>query len=203
MTIKDAKINFIVAEAADLFLSQSIHSVTVKDVAQKAGVGEATLYRLFSTKRNLVCAAAVLLQNDIFTKYFNIEAIQGTGYEKLSLFYHRYLELFTTRRELFRFVNEFDAYMLGGEVEEDQYSMGLDLFKAVCTSAYEEGLKDGSLQPVDDWELFYYASTHAMLELCKKLSAGDIVKQDTLINKEAEIDTLIGIILYRLKNHTG
>ena len=61
MTITDAKKNFIVGEALALFLERSIGEVTVHDIALRASVGEATIYRYFSTKLNLVCAAATQL----------------------------------------------------------------------------------------------------------------------------------------------
>ena len=39
MTIKDAKINFIVERAIDVVLNRSISEVTVHDIAVSAGVG--------------------------------------------------------------------------------------------------------------------------------------------------------------------
>ena len=66
MAIKDAKINYILDCAINVFLERSISEVTVHDIAVSAGVGEATIYRYFSTKQNLVCAIATELQNKIF-----------------------------------------------------------------------------------------------------------------------------------------
>lgn len=199
MSIKDAKTNFIVDEALALFLARSVSEVTMRDVAVRAGVGEATLYRYFSTKQNLVCAAAAKLGRRIFETYFDFES-DATGYEKLSLFYKSYLKIFSEHREFFRFINEFDAFMLSeGKTDSNEYSSGLDKFKALCFDAYGQGLSDGSIKPVSNWDVFYYSTTHALMELCKKLSTADIVRQDSLTDKEEEISTLTGIILYKLK----
>ena len=65
MSITDAKTNFILDEALALFLERSVGEVTVRDIAVRAGVGEATIYRYFSTKHNLVCAAATKLEKTI------------------------------------------------------------------------------------------------------------------------------------------
>ena len=201
MTIKDAKTNFIVDEALALFLERSVNEVTVHDIAARAGVGEATIYRYFSTKHNLVCAAATKLENLIFETYFDFSGA-SSGFEKLALFYGSYLEIFSSHREFFKFINEFDAYMLSeGKTDSNEYSSGLDKFKELCLNAYAQGLSDDSISPVDDWETFYYATTHALLELCKKLSAADIVRQDLSANKEREISTLTEIILHTLKKH--
>ncbi|MDE6586054.1 MAG: TetR/AcrR family transcriptional regulator; helix-turn-helix transcriptional regulator [Clostridia bacterium] len=200
MTIKDAKINFIVEKAIKVFLERSISEVTIHDIAVSAGVGEATIYRYFATKQNLVCAVATELEKIIFKTYFDFSRAKS-GFEKLSLFYHSYLEIFTSRREFFKFINEFDAFMISeGKTDNAEYSSGLDMFKELCTGAYNEGLKDGSVKHFDDFETFYYATTHALLELCKKLSAADIVKQDMGINKQKEIETLTELILYKLEN---
>lgn len=201
MTIKDAKTNFIVDEALKLFLERSIGEVTMRDVAVRAGVGEATVYRYFSTKHNLVCAVEAKLETEIFDKYFDFSCAQN-GWEKLALFYNSYLAIFSAHREFFKFINEFDAYMLGeGKTDSAAYASGLDLFKTLCSDAYTLGTTDGSITPVPDWETFYYATTHALMELCKKLSAADIVAQDAAARKEDEIAMLTEVILYRLKKH--
>ena len=202
MTITDVKTNFIVDRALALFFERSIGEVTVHDIALRAGVGEATIYRYFSTKHNLVCAAATKLEKQIFETYFDLSH-GATGFEKLDLFYRTYLEIFSSHREFFKFIGEFDAYMISeGKTDISEYSSGLDMFKELCSEAYEEGLSDGSISPVNDFESFYYATTHALLELCKKLSAADIVRQDIGAKREVEVETLTEIILHRLEKHS-
>ena len=199
MTITDVKTNFIADQALALFLERSIGEVTVHDIALRAGVGEATIYRYFSTKYNLVCAAATKLEKQIFETHFG-QSHAANGFEKLKEFYGTYLEIFASHREFFKFINEFDAFMISeGKTDSNEYASGLDMFKALCSGAYAQGLSDGSIAPVGNWETFYYATTHALLELCKKLSAADIVRQDLSTNREVEIETLTEIILHRLK----
>ena len=199
MTFTDAKKNFIVGEALALFLERSIGEVTVHDIAVRASVGEATIYRYFSSKQNLVCAAATQLETQIFETYFNFSHAEN-GFEKLALFYRTYLKIFTSHREFFKFINEFDAFMIGeGKTDSNEYASGLELFRTLCSEAYAQGLSDNSIAPVNNFDTFYYATTHALLELCKKLSMADIVRQDLSANKEEEIKTMIEIILYQLK----
>ena len=199
MSIKDAKSNFIIDEALALFFSRSLREVTVHDIAVRAGVGEATIYRYFSTKQNLVCAAATRLQKRIYETYFDFSHA-ANGMEKLTLFYKTYQTLFATHREFFKFINEFDAFMLGeGKTDNNEYASGLDMFKTLCDQAYAQGLSDGSIAEIEDWETFYYATTHALLELCKKLSSADVVRQDKSAHKEKEIATLTELILFKLK----
>ena len=199
MTIKDAKKDFILDASLKLFFERSVSDVTMHDIAAHAGVGEATVYRYFSTKHNLVCAAATKLEKQIFDAYFDFGAAKS-GMEKLELFYGTYLKIFCTHREFYKFINEFDAFLLSEGAATGEYESGLDLFKTVCFDAYDQGVADGSIKKIDDWKTFYYATTHALLELCKKLSTADIVRQDTASDKEKEISTLTEIILSALKN---
>ena len=199
MSIADAKKNFIVEKTLALLLERSISEVTIHDIAVRASVGEATIYRYFSTKLNLVCAAATMLEKQIFDTYFDL-SLAANGLEKLELFYRTYLKIFSLHREFFKFIDEFDAFMLSeGKTDSNEYASGLDLFYTLCSAAYAQGLSDGSIEPVNDFETFYYATTHALLELCKKLSAANIVRQDFGTNKEKEIATLTEIILDKLK----
>jgi hypothetical protein len=82
----------------------------------------------------------------------------------------------------------------------NEYANIIDKFKDLFISAYNDGIKDGSIKEVNDIETIYYASSKALLELCKKESITvDIVRQDSLVNKKELISKLIDIILLTFK----
>ena len=196
--IKQTIKNGIVSDACELFLSRSISDTTVKDVAAKSEVGEATVYRYFKSKQNLVALAALKLQNKVFNEYFKLTG--ETGFDRIKKFYDSYIEIFQIHPEFYSFIYEFDAYTLTFSPDLEEYSEGLDLFREEFFSAYRLGLKDKSVKKIKDVDTFYYATTHAMLELCKKLSLSvRIVKQDEKIKKNEEVRTLADIILSALK----
>lgn len=200
MAFKDIRRKHIVAEATRLFFERSIYDVKIRDVALKAGVGEATFYRYFSNRSSLIVACATLLQEKVGAEYFGFSP-EGTGYEKLCAFYSAYLKAFKEHIEYYRFLSEFDAYCISEEVKGlDRYSENLDVFKGFFLAAYEQGLKDLTVKEIKDIDLFYYSTTHALLSLCKKLAPeANIVKQDENINKQAEVAFLIELILSALK----
>ena len=80
------------------------------------------------------------------------------------------------------------------------YESALDQFKNDFMKAYEVGLKDGSVKPQKDIEMFYFTTTHALLELCKKLSMKEVLNQDKTIEKTSEIKCLINLILESINN---
>ena len=200
MSVMDAKRNYVIETATNLVLSRPLSRVTVRDVAQEAGVGEATVYRYFSTKTSLIVACALKLQGEV-SQYFLRESKPVDGYTKLVKFYASYVDLFAFRPELYRFLYEFDAYCVEQRVKGlEEYSDNLDVFRDAYLSAYREGVADGSVRKIQNPELFYYATTHAVLSLAKKLAVeGGIVRQDQLTDQIGEIRTLNETFLYSLK----
>ena len=199
--IKDTMKRAIAKKALGLFLEKSITDVKISDIAIRADVGEATVYRYFKTKQNLVLNSAMILAQNLYNNYF--EHFKGdTGYEKIASFYNLYLEIFKNNNSYFKFLNEFDAFIIGnkGKVNIDEYEEKLFLYKTYFVNNYELGLRDGSVKKIDDIDAFYYGSTHALMELCKKLAHVGIVKYDELISKEKEIKVVIDIVLSSLKN---
>ena len=200
MSVMDAKRNYVIETATNLVLSRPLSRVTVRDVAQEAGVGEATVYRYFSTKTSLIVACALKLQGEV-SQYFLRESKPVDGYTKLVKFYASYVDLFAFRPELYRFLYEFDAFCVEQRVKGlDEYSDNLDVFRDAYLAAYREGVEDGSVRKIQNPELFYYTTTHAVLSLAKKLAVeGGIVRQDQLTDQIGEIRMLNETFLYSLK----
>ena len=53
MGLKDLKTQYLVDVATKLFLEKGVVDVTIKDIAQEAEIGEATIYRHFQKKQNI------------------------------------------------------------------------------------------------------------------------------------------------------
>ena len=201
MSLKDAKVNFLVDMATDLFMARSISEVTIKDIAVAAQVGEATIYRYFGSKQNIAVHAAMKIQEIVSKDFFNLEK-GNNGFEKLKVFYESYLEIFNKHPNFYKFLNDFDAFV---SIEDSNiinpYESAIEAYKQDYMKAYELGLKDGSVKKQKNIEMFYFSSTHALLELAKKLAFKKaVLKQDTVIEKESELQCLIDIFLNVLNN---
>ena len=201
MTLRDVKRKFLIETATGLFLEHGIENITIEDIAKAANVGEMTIYRYFGKKQAIVYEAVMTLQNSVSQDFFKMDS-GVTGYEKLAIFYNSYLDVFKTRPNYFRFIREFDLLMIKEDDKNlEAYEDGLAFFKNAYIRAYELGLKDQSVRVLSDLELFYFTSTHALIELCKKLSyERSVLHQDEQINKDEEIKCLIDTFLNTLKN---
>jgi len=172
--------------------------VTIKDVAQASAVGEATIYRYFQTKEKLVTEVAIALQKEIVASNINEEGT-ATGYQCIEGFYNLFLSVYIIHPDYYRFLTGFDSLYLA-TLSGSEYPNALDKFKDYFLESYKAGIKDGSLRAIEKPELFYYGSTHSLLELCKKLAALDsALPQDLAINKEEEIREVIHAFLSYLK----
>ena len=201
MGLKDVKLNFLVDIATDLFMCRSVQEVTIRDIAVSAQVGEATIYRYFGTKQNIVLQAAMKVQDIVSKDFFKLEEGKK-GYEKLTIFYQSYFDIFVKYPSFYKFLDEFDAYIsIENTDASNPYESAIDQYKAHYMQAYQLGIKDGSIKPQKDIEIFYFSTTHALLELCKKMAFRKaVLSQDKSIIKGDEIRCLIGIILQSLNN---
>ena len=196
---KHAQEVIMAEETAKLFFEKSINSVTIKDIAEHIGVGEATIYRHYKNKYNIVLSVASYLQTKVTERYFNIDK-NLSGYEQLEKFYYSYLDIFKEEPMYYKFINEFDAFIVLNLPDDmSKYEQGIDIFKVYFLEAYYKGLQDGSVKQLDDVESFYFATTHATMGLCKKLADKDVITQDRHLNKAKELEVLVETILYRLK----
>ena len=200
MGFKDLKRNYIVETAKKLFLGSSISEITIKDISSVSGIGEATIYRYFSTKENLAVAVSMSIQQEIL-KLPQDEVVK-TGLQQIEDFFNLFRNIFAQNKNYFKFISEFDTLYLNTIKNKDnrEYSLSLDLFFDIFKKSYQLGLKDKSVKKVENIDLFYYTATHSLLELCKKLASADTgLKQDKEVSKIAEIEYLISLFISVLK----
>lgn len=197
MSIKQAKIDYIISIASEMFLSEGIENVNIKDIANKADVGEATIYRYFSNKQTLVIHAAEKMAEKLHNDYFDLDDTTD-GITMIEAFYNNFLKIYNDHPEYYRFISEFDV-IIQENSQLENYEYTLLPYMEVFLDAYEKGLIDKSIKMVDDIKLFYITTTHALMGLCKKLTVDSVVLKQDSYGKE-EVEMLINIIIYSLKN---
>ncbi len=197
--LKDNTMNFIIKESTALFLKSSITNVTMSDIAKNVGIGEATLYRYFKKKQNIVLKVSVNLAKEVFEYYFDFDE-KLTGARQMEAFYTVFPKVFRSNPDYFKFVNQLDAYLLmESDAGKGEYEDRIGQFLEIYRKAYEKGLADGTVNEIEDVKLFYYSTTHSLLNLCKYLSSPDVLEQDNSVDKARQIDVLVELILKAVK----
>ncbi len=191
----------IIKTATRLFVDIGIERISIKDIALNSNVGEATIYRYFIKKENLVIATAIYLEERILRNYFKFQK-KSNGLESIKSFYDIYLNLFNTHLDYYKFLFEFDLYLLNHEdLELQTYEDNLDKFKEYYLKLINLGIKDKSIKKDLDYETFFYTSTHSLLSLAKKLSLDKaLIKQDENKDKSKEVECLIETFINYIKN---
>ena len=83
--MREAQKRFIEGEALTLFLEKSIVRTTIVNIARRVGIGEATVYRYFEKKDNIIIGSAKILANRVFENYFSFTNLKS--YDIVTGFY--------------------------------------------------------------------------------------------------------------------
>lgn len=196
--LKMARRKAIVEEAKKLYLEKGVEQVTIADLAAHLTIGEASLYRYFGRKQNLVVEAAMLTWQEILEKMTSMPE-KPTGFENLREFYGFFLSVFQEHPEFYQFAEEFDGIMVKEPLPQETlapYEEVILKVKKRFDHFFAMGLQDGSIKCQLDPDIYYFSTSHALLGICKKLARrkGLLEYEDTL-DKSQQIASLIDICL--------
>ena len=207
-TLRDLREESIVYVAAELFLRDGIEAVKMTDVAEKAEVGVASLYRYFGTKETLVIRAGALLWRDLHTLFQTVyeaeDFLACSGMARISRLFGVYRTLYREQGAFIRFVGEFDSFVIRANPDPEamaEYEQSVLNFFPVFLDAYEAGVADGTVHPVPSPKLYYDGVCHALMALAQKLLRGEILATDGF-DDAAELDLLLDMAESWLRRET-
>jgi AcrR family transcriptional regulator len=190
----DAKKARAVEAARDLFLERKLEEVKMTDIAARAGMGVASLYRYFETKETIVIAVATLLWQEIKAQYLpRLESEkfrEQSGIAQIQGILAVYAQLLEEHRPFLRFLSDFDAFCIQSGIPKERlndYETSINDFYRPYLAALEKGAEDGTVVVRTEPQLLYLTVNHAMLALLKKITAGEILRQDAHITQELEV----------------
>lgn len=196
--VRDARRADAVKVSAQLFIENGIENVRMTDIAKRAEIGVASLYRYFSTKQSLAIEAACYLWNEelkLFEGVFDSEYYTAkSGSEQINELMKVFRVMLEGHTDFLRFVADFDRYVINekiSSVDLQQYEQSVMNVYMLFDSAYKKGIEDGTLRSDVDIRLFYNTVTHSLMSLSQKLCGGAILQNDFINNGVNEINTLI------------
>lgn len=203
--LKKNNISAATDAACELFREKGIDDVKMTDVARKAKIGIASLYRYFDTKEKLVIACAVRMWKNvigcIMPNICTQEYSGFSGFEKIKRIIGVYKTLFDEHKDFVKFVARFDSYCLNNSVETDELAeyekMFATLYDDFC-EAFDLGIADGSIRGDVDRRAYYLTCNHALMAVAQKLVSGEILEQDNFADS-TEIDVMSDIFLSYIK----
>lgn len=174
-----------------LFADRTIEAVTMTEVAEAAGYSVATVYRYYKSKPVLVVETATrvweqyLKEND---RRFSAE--NRTAAQEYERYLEAFLDLYRNYRDLLRFNQFFNAYVLTADVSPEQMTPYMDLIRDLkqrFSKTYEKGKADGTLRTdVPEQEIFS-ATMHLMLAAVTRYAAGLVYVEGSDPAQELEL----------------
>lgn len=169
----------VIAQALSCFVEQGIEAAKIAEIARRAGVTERSVYRYFSSKADLVLAAALLFwseamgQVDARTQRELMPDVCGA--EQISTILWGYAQLYFTHRQMLVFVHEAEAYLNRcgkALLVENKPPAAFEANIGPLSAAIHRGLEDGSVRTDIDVASLYYNTYDALLGLIQKLAIG-------------------------------
>lgn len=206
---KTVRIERILDVAFELFATRGIEPVTMNDIASKAKIGVASLYRYFETKEILVVRTAThvwstrmedVLPNLVKPKYTN-----SSGYSQLEVIFALFVKLYEKQTAFLRFIYLFDAYAVREKIPKDKmsnYESRILLVKQIISVAIQKGIEDGSINSkyAKCGDALYFTLIHTFFSTAQKLAlSGNLLDMDSQMNGAKQLSLLADILLAGLK----
>lgn len=197
----------VIEAAAKVFKQKGIENSKMTDVAEKAEIGVASVYRYFKTKPELVIEAATRFWTEEISEFYGYYTDgafrQKQGLTKVKEILEVFIKLYREHQDFVRFLYEFDNYVIRENVPKEKmeyYEREIVSLKAVMLEALESGKKDGTIRQDLKEEQFYFSITHALMSLCQKLVLrGNVLESDSLVEGEEQMRTIIEMAIQYIK----
>lgn len=193
----------ILAAALDLFCMQGIENTSIEQIAVRAGVGPATIYRYYDNKATLCIQTGISYWQRISVRYLHSLTLPScqnlNGHDQLSCILDIFIQIFKDEALFLKFLRDFDVFVLKYRLSHSQlqeYETCILNLKPYVTDALECGISDGSLVFSHSTDELYFSLTHTMLSLMQKLAAeGAILSSDTCIHPLVQLQITKELLL--------
>ena len=196
----------VVLAAIEVFKQKGIVNSKMTDIATKAEIGVATVYRYFNTKSELVIAAATTLWEEkisiLFNKFDEPTFMELNGADRVRTILNIFVSVYQKYPEFISFLEHFDNYIIKESIpleNLENYEIIIMDTKLAIFHAIDKGKKDGSIKSNMDNDAFYITITHSLMSLSQKLILrGNILRSDSDIKGDTQLKLLIDMAMLYL-----
>lgn len=181
----------VVEAARMLFSRRGIENTTMEEIADKTGIGVASLYRYYVTKAQIAVAVGIDYWNQIekaIDPIFKSEAYQAkTGMGKIEAIMDIYPLLLQEHRDFLLYLDDLDSFILRNNIQAKdlgRYEESIAQFYGPYIEAVHEGQKDGTIKKGLDEKLLFISVNQTMMALIRKMAHGEILATNSLYQRE-------------------
>ncbi|MBU3189647.1 TetR/AcrR family transcriptional regulator [Clostridium bowmanii] len=196
----------VVLAAIVVFKERGIDNSKMTDIADRAEIGVATVYRYFNTKTEIVIAATAIMWEEkisiLYGKFGESIFMELNGADRVREILNLFINVYQKYPEFLSFLEHFDNYIVKEAIPLENlvsYEKIIIDTKSAIFDAIDQGKKDGSIKSNIDNDAFYITITHSLMSLCQKLILrGTILKSDKDIGGEIQLKLLIDMAMLYL-----
>lgn len=194
--------NNILREGFRLFESKGIETTGMQEIADACHLGIATLYRYYRNKLDLVIDIGTRQWEQYFVHISNTRARQNvdrmTAAKELEFYLDFYIDLYRNHKDLLRFNNNFNSYVMHEGATAEQlkpYLTAIGSISIYFHSLYEKGKKDGTIRTDMPEEKMFASTVHIMLAVAVRFAQGILYSAKTETDRTEEFNLLKYMIL--------
>lgn len=201
----------VILAALEVFKKKGIENTKMTDIAEKAEIGVASVYRYFKTKPDLAVEAACKFWSDEISKlykyYTEEEFLEKNSITKVKELLEIYLKLYKEHQDFIRFIDEFDRYVVKENISMERlkaYEKSIIDLKPLLINVLEQGKEEGTIRKDLNSEQFYFSINHALMCLSEKLILrGNILESDEYVQGEEQLKMIIEMAVNYIKQIGG
>jgi AcrR family transcriptional regulator len=150
---KEFRKKVIVEAAREIFSKKGYDGTTIDEVAEKAELAKATLYKIFPTKEELYLGVVTEVFREINELASESMGGTGTAREKFSLFVKRLIDHFIDHADFLRLLmREFSKINTTGWKDSPHYAIHMELNK-ILARELDRAVKRKEIRKVDTFKV--------------------------------------------------
>ena len=201
----------ILEAAMALFCEKGLEETSIDEIAGRAGVGSATIYRYYETKAQLAIQSGVEYWKKIAQQYLNLTEIKGysdmTGLKQLECIMDALVMIFEKERGFLKYLQEFEVFVRRYEIDMERlaaYEESIMSLKPRVTDALEKGLQDGTLSFGWSPNEVCYSLAHTAFGVMKRFAwNGSMLELDSQVELILQVKIAIKLLIRGLTAGTA
>lgn len=192
----------MLAEGFRLFAERGIEPVSMTEVARACHLGIATVYRYFNTKLALALAIGARKWTEYGDYVRSLRQARNadamTAAQELDFYLDFYLDLYERHRDLLRFNQNFNSFVLHEGATKAQiqpYVAAIAELGRLFHGVYEKGRRDGTIRTDMPEEKMFASTSHIMLAVGVRFAQGLLYDADNETDRTEEYLLLKRMIL--------
>ena len=204
--LENERIKRVVTAAREEFVEQGIMNSKIKNIAKRADVGEASIYRYFTDKNELAKLVAYLYWKEMYdvfeselgpTLQSNISSL-----EKIRVFLGLFKTLLRDHPKFLIFTEDFDGYMqyVVNDQRPANFESKISDIKEIFITLIIEGQEKGEIREDIDTKYIYSFASQTMSATTQKLvSRVGYLHKDLDQYSERCLDDLVNMFIHYIK----